>query len=30
MFKYQGKDKKTAYKLKEISKEEFIKWLKVQ
>lgn len=28
MFKYKGKDKKNAYKLKEISKEEFIEWLK--
>lgn len=27
LFKNQGKDKKNAYKLKEISKEEFIKWL---
>ena len=29
-FKYQGKDKKNAYKLKEITKEEFIKWLNKQ
>ncbi len=27
LFKNQGKDKKNAYKLKEITKEEFIKWL---
>ncbi len=26
-FKYQGKDKKNAYKLKEITKDEFIKWI---
>lgn len=29
-FKHQGKDKKNAYKLKEITKEEFIKWLNKQ
>lgn len=29
-FKNQGKDKKNAYKLKEITKEEFIKWLNKQ
>lgn len=27
MFKYKGKDKKNAYKLEEITKEEFIEWL---
>lgn len=27
LFKSQGKDKKNAYKLKEITKEEFIRWL---
>ena len=26
-FKRQGKDKKNAYKLEEITKEEFIEWL---
>lgn len=30
MFKEQGKNKKNAYKLKEITKEEFIKWLNKQ
>jgi hypothetical protein len=30
LFKNQGKDKKNAYKLKEISKEEFMKWLNKQ
>ena len=30
LFKNQGKDKKNAYKLKEISKKEFIKWLNKQ
>ena len=30
MFKYKGKDKKNAYKLKEITKKEFIDWLKKQ
>ena len=30
LFKNQGKDKKNAYKLNEISKEEFIEWLKKQ
>lgn len=30
LFKNQGKDKKNAYKLKEISKEEFIKWINKQ
>lgn len=30
LFKNQGRDKKNAYKLKEISKEEFINWLKLQ
>ena len=30
LFKYQGKDKKNAYKLNEISKAEFINWLKRQ
>ncbi len=30
LFKNQGKDKKNAYKLKEISKEEFMDWLKKQ
>lgn len=30
LFKNQGKDKKNAYKLKEISKEEFMKWLNRQ
>lgn len=29
-FKHQGKDKKNAYKLKEITKEEFIKWINKQ
>lgn len=29
-FKHQGKDKKNAYKLKEITKQEFIKWLNKQ
>jgi len=29
-FKYQGKDKKNAYKLKEITKEEFIEWIQKQ
>lgn len=29
-FKHQGKDKKNAYKLKEITKEEFVKWLNNQ
>lgn len=29
-FKYQGKDKKNAYKLKEITKEEFLKWIDKQ
>lgn len=29
-FKHQGKDKKNAYKLKEITKEEFIKWIHKQ
>lgn len=29
-FKHQGKDKKNAYKLKEITKDEFIKWLNKQ
>ena len=29
-FKYQGKDKKNAYKLKEITKEEFVKWIHKQ
>ncbi len=29
-FKYQGRDKKNAYKLKEITKEEFIRWLNKQ
>ena len=29
-FKYQGKDKKNAYKLKEITKKEFIKWINKQ
>ena len=29
-FKYEGKDKKNAYKLNEITKEEFIEWLKKQ
>lgn len=29
-FRYQGKDKKNAYKLNEISKKEFIEWLKKQ
>jgi len=27
LFKHQGKDKKNAYKLKEITKEEFMEWL---
>lgn len=30
MFKYKGKDKKNAYKLKEITKKEFMDWLKKQ
>ena len=30
LFKNQGRDKKNAYKLKEITKEEFIKWLNKQ
>lgn len=30
LFRHQGKDKKDAYKLKEISKKEFINWLKKQ
>ena len=30
LFKAQGKDKKNAYKLKEITKEEFIKWINKQ
>ena len=30
IFKNQGKNKKNAYKLKEITKEEFIKWLNKQ
>ena len=30
LFKNQGKDKKNAYKLKEISKKDFIKWLNKQ
>lgn len=30
MFKYKGKDKKNAYKLKEITKKEFMNWLKKQ
>lgn len=30
LFKTQGKDKKNAYKLKEITKEEFIKWINKQ
>ena len=30
LFKNQGKDKKNAYKLKEITKEEFMDWLKKQ
>lgn len=30
LFKNQGRDKKNAYKLKEISKEEFIKWINKQ
>ena len=30
LFKNQGKNKKNAYKLKEITKEEFIKWLNKQ
>ncbi|MCI8620336.1 MAG: hypothetical protein HFJ50_00350 [Clostridia bacterium] len=29
-FRYQGKDKKNAYKLNEISKEEFMEWLNKQ
>lgn len=28
MFRQKGKDKKNAYKLKEISKEEFMEWIK--
>lgn len=30
LFKHQGKDKKNAYKLKEITKEEFMGWLEKQ
>ena len=30
IFKNQGKDKKNAYKLKEITKEEFMKWINEQ
>lgn len=30
MFKYKGKDKKNAYKLKEITKKEFMDWLRKQ
>ena len=30
LFKNQGKDKKNAYKLKEITKEEFMKWINEQ
>ena len=30
LFKYQGKNMKNAYKLEEITKEEFIKWLNKQ
>ena len=30
LFKAQGKDKKNAYKLKEITKEEFVKWINKQ
>lgn len=29
-FKHQVKDKKNAYKLKEITKEEFIEWIQKQ